>query len=164
MSPAATLLSFVAPKPLRRIARWPPASRRHAVLRRTSHISADYPIHHFRRREPSLRRPMRRSVRARLPSYTANAMVSPAACWHLVLSPAPAITAEQIRHVRDLLIRPNRTSPPSPTSSASTAPPSTSTSPRSPLGAHRGGIGQVTGLAGRPHGPGCSPGCTSPVS
>ena len=33
-----------------------------------------------------------------------------------------------------------------------------------PLLNARGGIGQATGLAGRPHGPAFSPGCTSPVS
>jgi len=43
----------------------------------------------------------------------------------------PAMTAEQIRHARDLLTRPDIPSPPSPGYSASAAPPSTSTSLRS---------------------------------
>ena len=50
----------------------------------------------------------------------------------------PAMTAEQIRHARDLLTRPDNTvssiAPPSPGCWASAAPPSTSTSPSSPPG------------------------------
>jgi hypothetical protein len=51
MSPAATSLYFVAPKPLRKIARWPPyltETRRPPA--RQSH-QYRYPIHHFRGRE-----------------------------------------------------------------------------------------------------------------
>jgi DNA invertase Pin-like site-specific DNA recombinase len=44
----------------------------------------------------------------------------------------PAMTAEQIRHVRDLLTRPDNTVSSIAGYSASAAPPSTSTSPRSP--------------------------------
>ena len=54
MSPTATSLSFVSTRHFEgsRGGRLP--SRRHAVLRQSSHIRIGYPIHHFRGREPRL--------------------------------------------------------------------------------------------------------------
>ena len=77
-SPAATSLSFVSDYASRRIARWPPPLRQHAVLRQTSHIRDRLPMHHVRGREPrrpcgsvarrrSAARPARKSVIAQYP-------------------------------------------------------------------------------------------------
>ena len=51
MSPTATSLSFVSTSHFEGLRGGRLPSRRHAVLRQSSHIRIGYPIHHFRGRE-----------------------------------------------------------------------------------------------------------------